>query len=249
MARHFGERAERYDQEAFLDGAGLAAISDRELSIVRNRLGQVEATRILDIGIGTGRFAKMLHEFGAKVYGLDVTPEMLAACRSEAPYARLVLGRLGSRLPFRNASFDAVLCIRVLKYLDSWDGALGELRRVLRPGGRFVVEITNRRSIARWGYPGMPIHLATLPEVRQLLQAAGFGIHSVDRVARLPFPIYRWANTPFRQRPLQQIEHLADRTLGPTSLARSFILTCHSESGYISASSLSLSRVLPIEQP
>src|SRR6266511_4021264 len=44
VARHFGERAERYDQEAFLGGAGLAAISDRELSIVRNRLGQVEAT-------------------------------------------------------------------------------------------------------------------------------------------------------------------------------------------------------------
>jgi ubiquinone/menaquinone biosynthesis C-methylase UbiE len=226
VREHFGRFADRYDEQAFNSGYGLRAVSEHELSIVDRRLGVVRGGRVLDVGVGTGRFARMLIQRGADVIGIDLAPEMLNVCAQNEPRARLVQARLGSPLPFANGSFDHAICIRVMKYLDDWVFALGELRRVVRSGGRVILEVANRRSLARWGYSGMPIRLMTARETAQLLDLNGFRVQAIDRGMRLPFPLYRWARTKSRLRAMSFVERVLDIALGPRILARSLIFTC-----------------------
>jgi ubiquinone/menaquinone biosynthesis C-methylase UbiE len=109
----------------------------RALAILES-LGPVRGRRILDLGCGKGRFARILAARGARVVGLDVSESMLAAADGAG------LGRvIGSarRLPFRNAGFDAAIAVEVFEHLEpqAIDAACDELRRVLRPGGLFVM--------------------------------------------------------------------------------------------------------------
>jgi SAM-dependent methyltransferase len=63
---------------------------------------------------------------------------MLAIARQRAPAASLLEGA-ATRLPLEDATFDRALSVQVLEYVADVDGALAELRRVLRPGGRVVI--------------------------------------------------------------------------------------------------------------
>ncbi len=94
--------------------------------------------RILDLGCGKGRFARILADRGARVVGLDISAAMLAAARGGALHRVRGSAR---RLPFRDATFDAAIAVEVFEHLESRaiDEACDELLRVLRPGGRFVL--------------------------------------------------------------------------------------------------------------
>ncbi len=112
------------------------AHDDPRLSAILAGLGPVEGLRMLDLGCGKGRFARALAGRGAELIGLDLSRGMLAAADG--------LDRVQAsarRLPFRSSSFDAVLAVEVLEHLEpqALDPVLAEARRVLRPGGRFVI--------------------------------------------------------------------------------------------------------------
>lgn len=219
----FGPMAPRYE-EAFTASTGLRSISDRELAVITRRLGDVRARRILDAGIGTGRVARRLGHLGASVVGLDVTPEMLAHCRTSAPDVPSVLGRVGAPLPFADRSFDDAVCVRVLKYVQDWERAFGEFRRVLRPGARLVVEIANARSVARWGYRGQAITFGAAADTQDLLRGAGFLPMALDAGTRLPFGLYARSKS-MATATLDRVERVAGRILGDVALARSFFVT------------------------
>ncbi|HET9442020.1 MAG TPA: class I SAM-dependent methyltransferase [Acidimicrobiales bacterium] len=223
VARHFGPLAERYD-EVFDATPGLEAINRLELAVIRRRLGDVAGRRVLDAGMGTGRLARLLTDAGAEVVGVDLTAEMLARARRRVPEAGAVIARVGVPLPFADRAFDDIVCIRVLKYFAGWSAAFEELRRVLRPGGRLVVEIANRRSIARWGYGDLAVRLGTVAETRSLLRGAGFLPLAGDAGTRLPLAVFR---RPGRRvaRVAGGIEAAAARALGGTALARSVFIT------------------------
>jgi SAM-dependent methyltransferase len=108
--------------------------------------------RILDAGCGNGRHAVPLAGEGYRVVGLDNAGVLLAAARRSARSARWPRFVRGSyaRVPFRTATFDAVLCLgTALGYLgDEGDRvALREFRRVLVPGGCLVIETLHRGEI------------------------------------------------------------------------------------------------------
>jgi ubiquinone/menaquinone biosynthesis C-methylase UbiE len=229
VREHFEGFAGHYQREAFEAGAGLRHVSEGELSIVGRRLGRVTGRDVLDVGIGTGRFARMLVGRGANVVGMDFSNEMLSECARNEPRVRLVHGRLGARLPFPDAAFDDVVCIRVIKYVPDWDAALSEIRRVMRPGGRLMLEIANRRSVARWGYPSLPVRSETIGRTRSLLRAAGFIPRASDAGTRLPFAVYRWARTDARLRWVLRAERALSAALGRAALARSVLLTCEAD--------------------
>ena len=109
----------------------------RVLGIVAS-LGPLTGRRVLDLGCGKGRFARVLAARGARVVGLDVSAAMLAGA------GRAGLDRvLGSarRLPFGGSSFDAAIAVEVFEHLEPRviDDACREVTRVLRPGGLFVL--------------------------------------------------------------------------------------------------------------
>jgi len=112
------------------------APDDARLLAVLAGLGPLEGLRALELGCGKGRFARALASRGADLIGLDLSRAMLAAADGFDRVQASV-----RRLPFRSSSFDAVLAVEVFEHLKprSLDLVLAEARRVLRPGGRFVV--------------------------------------------------------------------------------------------------------------
>lgn len=91
------------------------------------------AGRTLDLGTGTGRNLPLLPA-GARAVGVDPYVWNLRRARRRAPGVALVRAR-GEALPFKDGAFDVVLSGLVLCSVDDPAAALGELRRVLRPGG------------------------------------------------------------------------------------------------------------------
>jgi demethylmenaquinone methyltransferase/2-methoxy-6-polyprenyl-1,4-benzoquinol methylase len=129
--------------------------------------------RILDLATGTGTSAEPLASTGADVTGCDFSLGMLQEGRRRGAGAagvRLVAGD-ALALPFRDACFDAVTCSFGLRNVVDPLRALGELRRVTRPGGRLVlVEFSH----PRWP-PFRRLYLAyllaALPAVARLVSS------------------------------------------------------------------------------
>ena len=109
------------------------------------RLGaRVSAPEVLDLGTGTGVVAVTLADFGCRVTAIDHSPEMLEHARVRAQTAG-VEGRIafqlgdGERLPYSDASFDAVTIQGVLHHLPDCLPMLRESHRILRSGGELYV--------------------------------------------------------------------------------------------------------------
>lgn len=105
--------------------------------------------KILDVATGTGKGALCLAASGARVVGLDFTPAMLEILRNKAQTTdreiQLVRGSAAA-LPFSDGEFDAVVNLNFMHLFPPVTRQrvfAQELHRVLRPGGRLVVELIN----------------------------------------------------------------------------------------------------------
>jgi len=116
------------------------AIWPEESALIRG-YGLDGPVRILDAGCGTGQFATRLRALlpEALITGIDILPERIAALRMDLAHAArhltFAVGDLFD-LKFADASFDCVACRHVLQSIPDPERALGELTRVLKPGGR-----------------------------------------------------------------------------------------------------------------
>jgi SAM-dependent methyltransferase len=99
-----------------------------------------QGARFLDIGCGTGRWLRRYQQRGFRALGLDATLGMLRTAREHGTAAPLVTGD-AQRLPFPDASFDAVSDVTVVQHipLASQPQVLAEMLRVLKPGGRLIL--------------------------------------------------------------------------------------------------------------
>jgi ubiquinone/menaquinone biosynthesis C-methylase UbiE len=111
----------------------------RRAAIFVERTALAPGRRALELGCGTGVFLERVAPCGARIVGLDLSPELLAKARARLGDVASVSLQRGNAeaLPFATASFDVVYGSSVLHHLDL-DRALQEVFRVLRPGGRCV---------------------------------------------------------------------------------------------------------------
>ncbi|MFP5220054.1 MAG: demethylmenaquinone methyltransferase [Actinomycetes bacterium] len=140
VAAMFDEVAPRYD----LTNTVLSLGQDRGWrSAVRDALRLEPGERVLDLAAGTGTSSVALARAGARVVGCDFSLGMLQvgarAGRQSGPDAVALVAGDALRLPFADASFDAVTISFGLRNTADADRALRELLRVTRPGGRLVV--------------------------------------------------------------------------------------------------------------
>ena len=110
--------------------------------------------RWLDAGCGSGYFSRRLVEGGAKVRGLDASTAMIEAARAHAQTVdpqQLHFEHVSTieTLDEKDASYDGILCLSVLEYLDAPEATLGEFARVLRPGGHLLLSLPQRSSLVR----------------------------------------------------------------------------------------------------
>ena len=104
------------------------------LDAVTPRAGE----RVLDLAAGTGTSSQPFRDAGAYVVPCDFSLGMLQVGKKARPALPFVAGD-GTRLPFADDSFDAVTISFGLRNVEDTGGALAELLRVTRPGGRVVV--------------------------------------------------------------------------------------------------------------
>ena len=91
---------------------------------------------MLDVATGTGAVAReLLRQKGCTVVGLDRSPEMLAEARRRLPENVQLVEGTAERLPFPDASFDALTFTYLLRYVSDPAETLHELARVVRRGG------------------------------------------------------------------------------------------------------------------
>jgi SAM-dependent methyltransferase len=110
------------------------------------------AARGLEIGLGYGTLSQLLAKRAGDYHGLDIAAGPVAMVRHrlsmmgiDDPERRVVQGSALS-IPHRDASFDYVYTIGCLHHTGNIPRGVSELRRVLRPGGKFVVMLYNRHS-------------------------------------------------------------------------------------------------------
>ena len=133
------------------------------------RAGQTEGL-VLDVGCGAGGMLRALADEGFTTAGLDHAPEALERARelrgNDPRYTgELRLGDVCSHIPWPDETFDAVVLNDLVEHLADEGGAISEVRRVLRPGGRILVSTLNARGLlarllgSRWSFYRNPTHL------------------------------------------------------------------------------------------
>ena len=131
MAYNFDKIARDYDRMNHLMTLGLDRCWRRQA--VKGLHGHV-----LDVACGTGDMAVELLRHGCSVTGVDLSEEMMAIAKQKAPQAEYRLADV-ERLPFGNASFDAVTCAFGVRNFVHLEQGISEMLRVLKPGGRMVI--------------------------------------------------------------------------------------------------------------
>ena len=108
---------------------------------------------VLDVGGAMGRMAiPLAHRHDVTL--CDLSERMLKLARhSSDVHLRLAVGDV-TALPFADGCFDWALCIDVLPHVAEPRTAFGEIRRVLRPGGKVIVDSTNSQPLWTLAYPG-----------------------------------------------------------------------------------------------
>jgi 2-polyprenyl-6-hydroxyphenyl methylase/3-demethylubiquinone-9 3-methyltransferase len=115
--------------------------------LLRQRKLDPRGKRALDVGCGGGLLAEELAAMGFSVTGIDPSEKSIAAAHAHAAQSGLPIDyHLGSgdALPFAEESFELVSCCDVLEHIPQWDAVIGEIVRVLTPGGVLLYDTINR---------------------------------------------------------------------------------------------------------
>lgn len=170
----YGEYSFRTEDEYWW----FAGRRDLALTLIHDWIATRESPRILDIGCGTGATARDLRRYG-EVTACDLALLPLQYCRRRG-LDELVVGDV-LRLPFRDGSFDLAVALDLLEHVGDDIGAVRELHRVLKPGGRLVITVPAYQAL--WSNHDLALkHVRryTARELRGRLLRAGFRVRKLS---------------------------------------------------------------------
>jgi SAM-dependent methyltransferase len=141
---------------------------------------------ILDVGCGTGTMLTYLARYG-DAEGIDVDADAIRYCHERGLTRVSQAG--ADRLPFADGTFGLVTALDVIEHIDDDRAALHEVRRVLRPGGSFLVAVPAYRFL--WGrQDDINLHKRRYQarELRERLTTAGFEVLRLSYINAVLFP-------------------------------------------------------------
>jgi SAM-dependent methyltransferase len=134
----------------------------REYVVMHHRLGVDEGDRLLDVACGSGLALELARLRGAVCAGLDASQRLVAVARDRNPAADIRVGDMHA-LPWDDATFDVVTSFRGV--WGTTADAVGEIRRVLVPGGRVGLTVWGHLKASPGFWSMAPFSLAAAPKV------------------------------------------------------------------------------------
>lgn len=120
----------------------------RRTDEVMLREGAVAGGRALDVGSGPGTFAMGLRERGTEAWGIEPSRDMLGMCGWLFSDQIVLVRGIGEVLPYRDESFDRVICKGSLDHFVDPHAFMREAARIVRPEGRVVIALHNFESLS-----------------------------------------------------------------------------------------------------
>ena len=117
----------------------------REYVAVHHRLGVDAGDRLLDVACGSGLSIELARLRGALCSGIDASPRLVAVARDRNPDCDIRVGDMNA-LPWDRESFDVVTSFRGI--WGTTPGAVAEIHRVLRPGGRAGITVWGHLKVS-----------------------------------------------------------------------------------------------------
>lgn len=194
----------------FYDNEYYAAPLDRHpiawhMRVIADRLGDLRSRNVLDIACGTGQWLGEMARRGAVPAGIDISSRAVELCRNRLPAGDIREG-VAESLPFEDAKFDIVTCLGSLEHFLDQPGALREMRRVAKPGAKFLILVPNSgfltRRLGLYGGTGQVAIRETvrsLGEWQGMLEGAGLkacarwrDLHPLSRAWIMNGPPHAW---------------------------------------------------------
>lgn len=169
--------------------------------------------RVLDLGCGAGHFLALLERLGAEPIGVELAERALERAHRRAPGAETHLLEADGSIPLGHGAVDLVWCSEVIEHVGDVGGLLGEVRRVLRPGGRLLVTtpfhgrvkgavLALTRFEAHFDPLGQHLRFFTPASLRHALEATRLEVVGVSAARGLP--LWRETLVARAQRPSPQ---------------------------------------------
>ena len=128
---------------------------------------RLEGRRILEAGSGAGRFTEILAGTDATIYSFDFSDAVLANFTSSGHHENVAIFQASIYdIPFREKTFDHVICMGVLQHTPDVKRSFMCLARMVRPGGQLIIDLYPRklRSLLHWKYLMRPVTTRVDPE-------------------------------------------------------------------------------------
>lgn len=175
------------------DGNLFIDVASRKRAL--EELLRIEAKDILEVGVSSGYMLRDMraHIPGARLVGADYTLGTLLSLAQRMPEVPLVRFDL-TKCPLPDRSFDAVVALNVLEHIEDDAAAAANIHRVLRPGGRAVIEVPAGPELFD-DYDRQLQHFRryTLDGLTELFERSGFEIERKNYLGALLYPAFRAA--------------------------------------------------------
>jgi len=207
------KQAEKYHKKRFV--GGLSLISEDELNTVKTWLVKIPKSAIyLDMGTGTGRVVNLLvKQKPRKIYAVDTSSAMLEYLRKLFPKQTKnktiqTINSKSDNIPLPNHSVDIVTSLHLFKHLSNSSSTIREVARLLKPGGYFIFDILNQKSII--GINLKTCYALSKPKINELLEKQGFSIKQTVFLHHLGETVYNL--------PVVNLIHTLDQMLSESKL-------------------------------
>ncbi len=179
----YNTRASNYDSSSQYHHA------HRLYGSIIEAMDRFEFNSVLDIGCGTGNVLfELLKRKKIALAGIDISEKMLNIAKERLGDEVDLMNGDSEHLPWKNHTFDMVICTDSFHHYPDPKAVLGEMRRVLNPGGKLIIADpwapSPIRQIINLIMPlgkGGDVRIYSIPEMKDLMEKCGFTLISQER--------------------------------------------------------------------